>query len=111
MRIEKSPDEDGPALHVRFVHTLENKGRTVIDRQVGLWCIAQIPSDPHGTIVIPVKGQGAVHPCYEEVPAGMLRQQAGHVLLKTGGKKKYKVGRLTEHGRRINRVPQAFPPA
>jgi len=79
-------------LHARLVQSLENAGTAPLDRQIGLWCIAQVPSDRGGMILIPTKGPRAAHPCYETPPAGVLREQNGCVFLQTGGVGMYKVG-------------------
>lgn len=90
MKLEDSGS--GRALRVRLVQSLENAGTAPLDRQIGLWCIAQVPSDRGGMILIPAKGPRAAHPCYETPPAGVVREEAGCVYLQTGGVGMYKVG-------------------
>ncbi|HVO40943.1 MAG TPA: DUF6786 family protein [Spirochaetia bacterium] len=90
MKLEESGS--GRALRMRLVQGLQNAGTVPLDRQIGLWCIAHVPSDRGGMILIPIRGPRAAHPCYETPPAGVVREQGGCVFLQTGGVGMYKIG-------------------
>ena len=99
MRIEELPSARAPeqtsAAQILFRHEIENTGSAPIDRRLGLWCIVQVPSENKGTILIPLRDgapPGSVHPCFAELPPGVLRTCGHAVLVKALGGQKYKIG-------------------
>jgi hypothetical protein len=84
-----------PVLRIRFRHAVENIGATPIDKRVGLWCIAQVPSDHAAAILIPLRGgirSDGIRPYFEELPPGALRITRGLAYLRAQGGTRYKVG-------------------
>ncbi|MCX7037580.1 MAG: hypothetical protein NT005_00295 [Spirochaetes bacterium] len=99
MRIEErqlaQAPERTPAVRALFRHEIENTGSAPIDRRLGLWFIAQVPSEKTGTILIPLREgapAGSVHPYFGELPPGVLRVSGHMALLKALGGQKYKIG-------------------
>jgi hypothetical protein len=99
MCIEELPSARAPertsAVRILFRHEVQNTGNALIDRRLGLWCIVQVPSETTGTILIPLRDGapvGSVHPCFAELPPGVLRMSGRTVLVKALGGQKYKIG-------------------
>ena len=66
-----------------------------LDRHVGLWYIAQVPSERPGTIVIPVRegaAPGRVNPYFGSDLSGVLRQRGSAIIAKALGGRKWKLG-------------------
>jgi hypothetical protein len=88
-------DADKSSLRFRFRHDLTNEGSTTIDRHVGLWLVAQVPSPREGDISIGLReGAGAdqVRPYFTDLPKGALRMERGLACLRALGGTKYKIG-------------------
>ena len=74
---------------------VRNLGPVTLDRHVGLWYIAQVPSERPGTIVIPVwegAAPGSVNPYFGSDLSGVLRQRGSTIIAKALGGRKWKLG-------------------
>ncbi len=80
---------------VAFAHALQNRSRTVIDREIGLWSLVQVRG--RGTAIIPVtEGDGSVKKVYrdyyEPIPEDRRALQGGAFTFFLDGSRRYKVG-------------------
>jgi len=84
----------GPSLRAEFVHTLENCGTEVVDRRIGLWCIAQVPSSEPGSVEIAsAPGRaGTVRSYFTPPPAGVVETDGSAVRIRVHGGTRWKLG-------------------
>lgn len=79
-------------LPLRFIHSYRNLGERLIDKEIDLWHLVQIP--PGGTILAPLK-EGSGEPCrnyFEPIPADRMAVRGNCLSVKIDGALRYKLG-------------------
>lgn len=101
MRIAEDPLKDDPEfegmsyhfLGIDFVHKIENKSKTFLDRILALWCLIQIP--PQGTMIVPVhevKKEAWREGYFEPMPKEFVKGNSDSFSFFVHGSQRYKVG-------------------
>lgn len=82
------------SLRAEFVHTLENSGTEAIDRRIGLWCIAQVPSSEPGSVEIALAPgrAGAVRSYFTPLPPGVVETDGSAMRIRVHGGTRWKLG-------------------
>lgn len=81
-------------LLVEFEHRLENRGKTAINKEIGLWSILQV--NPPGKIIVPLKNTYNYNffcdNYYEKIPEERIRKENNFAIVYVDGARRYKLG-------------------
>ena len=99
MSIENNPHVTGwhsiKSLLIRFTHQLTNEGNQIIDKEIGLWSLLQIPCEVKGTVIIPLlftNDRNYRDTYFRKVPDGCIKVVDDLVYMQVKDGVDYKIG-------------------